>query len=65
LAPPVGSILAIELVVSDPDEPNASYDIEVLRGTVGGAMSDIVETFVIDGEDNDPGAIWTIAHQYG
>lgn len=60
LAPPVSSILAIELVVSDPDEPNASYNIEVLRGTVGGAMSDIVETFVIDGDDNDPGAIWTI-----
>jgi hypothetical protein len=59
-APAANSILNIELVVSDPDEPAASYDVEVFRGAIGGAPADIVETFVIDGDENEQGAVWTI-----
>ncbi len=70
-APAVGTALDVEVTITDPDEPNATYEVDVFADTIGGSeRAQVIDTYVLDG-NTSPGEVWTIddlvyegGHQY-
>ena len=59
-APAIGSTLVIEFTIHDPDEPDASYEVDVFADTIEDpSRAQVIGTYILDG-NTGLDEVWTI-----
>lgn len=59
-APAIGSTLVIEFTIHDPDEPDASYEVDVFADTIEDpSRAQVIGSYILDG-NTGLDEVWTI-----